>query len=121
MMIGFHNAHPTIGRPTFWHEDVTWYGADGPVDFSHESRRLAYFLRGASVDNDDLYVMINGHWEDHDFTVLEGCPSEWWHVLDTARPTPEDIAEPGSESKLESASYLVRARSVVVLRRARLR
>jgi isoamylase len=121
LMIAFRKAHPSIGRPTFWHEDVTWYGADGPVDFSHESRRLAYFLRGASVDNDDLYVMINGHWEDHDFTVLEGCPSEWWHVLDTARPTPEDIAEPGSESKLESASYLVRARSVVVLRRARLR
>ena len=28
---------------------------------------------------------------------------------------PEDILEPGNESKLETASYIVRSRSVVVL------
>ena len=71
-MIAFRKSHPSIGRPTFWREDVTWYGADGPVDLGHESRCLAYLLRGASVGDDDLYVMINGHWEDRDFTVPEG-------------------------------------------------
>ena len=32
LMIAFRKSHPCIGRPTFWREDVTWYGADGPVD-----------------------------------------------------------------------------------------
>ena len=77
-------------------------------------------LRGASVGDDDLYVMINGHWEDHSFTVAEGQASHWRRVVDTARPSPDDIVEPEDEPTLETASYLVGARSVVVLRRARI-
>ena len=69
LMIAFRKSHACIGRPTFWREDVSWHGPDGPVDLGHESRCLAYALRGASVGDDDLYVMINGHWEDHAFTV----------------------------------------------------
>jgi glycogen operon protein len=64
--------------------------------------------------------MVNGHWEDHRFTVFEGGgPSTWQRVVDTSRPSPEDIVEPGTEPVLEAASYMVRARSVVVLRRER--
>jgi glycogen operon protein len=91
-----------------------WAGGPGS-----ESRCVAYALRGASVGDDDLYVMINGHWEDRSFKVQEGQPSEWRRVVDTAEPSPNDILEPGKESKLESASYTVRSRSVVVLRRQR--
>ena len=117
LMIAFRKSHPCIGRPTFWREDVSWYGADGPVDFGHESRCLAYLLRGASVGDGDLYVMINGHWEDRSFTVSQGQASQWRRAVDTARPSPEDIVEPGREPALTTASYPVRARSVVVLHR----
>jgi glycogen operon protein len=117
LMIAFRKSHQSIGRPTFWREDVSWYGATGPVDFGHESRCLAYVLRGASVGDGDLYVMINGHWEDHRFTVFEGEASTWQRVVDTARPSPEDIVEPRTGPALETASYTVRARSVVVLLR----
>ena len=117
LMIEFRKKHPSIGRPTFWREDVTWHGPDGPADWTHESRCLAYFLRGASFDDDDLYVMINAHWENHDFNVLEGQPGEWRRVVDTAQPGPQDILEPGTEQRLDAARYPVRARSVVCLRR----
>jgi len=117
LMIAFRKAHPSIGRLTFWRGDVTWHGPGGPVDLGAESRCLAYFLDGESVGDDDLYVMINSHWEDRTFTVPEESPSAWRRVVDTAKPSPEDIVEPGKEPKLESASYLVRARSVVVLRK----
>jgi glycogen operon protein len=119
LMIAFRKAHPSIGRPIFWREDVKWFGPGGPVDLGAESRCLAYFLDGASIGDDDLYVMINGHWEDQNFTVQTGQSSEWRRVVDTARPSPEDIVEPGEEPRLESASYPVRARSVVVLRKER--
>ena len=118
LMIAFRKAHPSIGRLTFWRQDVKWFGADGAVDLGTESRALAYLLDGASVSDDDLYVMINGHWEDRTFTVQEGAPFAWRRVVDTAQPGPDDIVEPGQEPRLESASYPVRARSVVVLRRA---
>jgi glycogen operon protein len=117
LMIAFRKSHPCIGRPTFWREDISWHGVDGPVDLGHESRCFAYLLRGASVGDGDLYVMINGHWEDHSFTVAGGQTSEWRRVVDTARASPGDIVEQGNEPTLETASYTVRARSVVVLRR----
>jgi hypothetical protein len=47
----------------------------------------------------------------------EGQSTEWRRVVDTAQPSPEDIVEPGNEPPLLTASYTVRARSVVVLRR----
>jgi isoamylase len=117
LMIAFRKAHPSIGRATFWREDVKWFGPDGPVDFGPESRCLAYHLLGEPVGDDDLYVMINAHWEDHDFTVQAGKHSDWRRVVDTAKPSPQDIVEPGTETKLESAKYKVKARSLVVLRR----
>ena len=117
LMIAFRKAHPSIGRATFWREDVRWHGADGPVDLGDESRCLAYFLDGKSAGDDDLYVMINGGWDDRKFTVQEGDPSAWRRVVDTAKPSPEDIVEPGKEPRLDSADYLMRARSVVLLRK----
>ncbi|HUL50968.1 MAG TPA: isoamylase [Candidatus Nitrosotalea sp.] len=119
LMIAFRKAHPSIGRHTFWREDVTWYGTRGQADIGSESRHLAFHLSGAPVDDDDLYVMINGHWENHSFAVQAGNPAEWLRVVDTARPGPDDIVEPGRESKLKAAHYQVSARSVVVLRSPR--
>jgi isoamylase len=119
LMIAFRKAHPSIGRDTFWREDVTWYGADGPVDLGNESRCLAYFLNGESVHDDDLYVMINGQSADRTFSVQESAQFPWRRVVDTTKPSPEDIVEPGEEPILTTREYLLRARSVVVLRRER--
>jgi glycogen operon protein len=90
------------------------------VDLGAESRCVAYLLNGASAGDGDLYVMMNAHWNDRDFTVPGEQARPWRRVVDTSRPSPEDIVEPGSDPRLEAASYLVRARSVVVLRRERL-
>ena len=119
LMIAFRKSHACIGQPTFWREAVSWYGTDGPVDLGNDSRCLAYALRGGSIGGDDLYVMINGHWEDHSFRVSEGLAAEWRRVVDTARPCPDDIVEPEHQPTLMTSSYRVRARSIVVLRRER--
>jgi glycogen operon protein len=119
LMIEFRKSHPSIGRPVYWREDVTWYGVNGQADIGSESRCLAYHLRGAAFEDDDLYVMINGHSDDQNFAVQAGRPSAWLRVVDTAKAMPEDITEPGKEPKVGSASYAVKARSVVVLRKAR--
>jgi glycogen operon protein len=118
-MIALRKAHPSIGRSRFWREDVRWYGSGGPPDLNYHSHTLAYFLNGASQGDDDLYVMINAYWGDLVFAVQEGRPEEWLRVVDTSLPSPEDIAEPGQETRLTRLDYLVKARSVVVLRRQR--
>ncbi|HEX7862252.1 MAG TPA: isoamylase [Verrucomicrobiae bacterium] len=116
-MIQFRKSHPSIGRSTFWREDVKWYGPDGPVDFGPESRALAYILRGASVGDDDLYVMINAHWDDREFKFQAGQKGEWSRVIDTFQPSPEDVFTEGNEPVLRSNSYLLHSRSIAVFRR----
>jgi isoamylase len=117
LMIAFRKAHPSIGRGRYWREDVQWYGTAGAVDFSPDSRSLAYFLRGSGLKDKDLYVMINAHWEDLVFTIQEGRADEWRRVVDTSLASPDDIAEPGKGTPFFSLQRLVKARSIVVLER----
>ncbi|MDW8231418.1 MAG: isoamylase [Roseiflexaceae bacterium] len=115
-LIAFRKAHPSIHRSRFWRDDVHWYGVNGPPDTSYNSHAVAYCLRGVSVGDCDLYVMINGYWKDLVFTIQEQAPGGWWRVIDTARPSPDDIREPGQEVQVCQPYYVVSARSIVVLR-----
>lgn len=114
-MIAFRKAHRSLGRSRFWREDVHWYGVGPDVDLSHDSHSLAFFLSGASQQDDDLYVMINAYWEALRFTVQEGQVSDWRRVIDTSLPGPDDFRESGQEQALQSMTYNLRPRSIVVL------
>lgn len=120
MVVAFRKAHPSIGRSRFWRDDVRWHGVGAAPDLSHDSRALAYCLLGASQGDDDLYVMVNAWQEPLAFVLQEGEPGEWRRVIDTSRASPDDVREPGDEAPVESRSYLVAARSAVVLVRARI-
>jgi isoamylase len=119
MMIAFRKAHPSLSRSRFWRDDVRWYGVGPSVDMSWDSHSLAFSLHGASQKDDDLYVMINAHQEDVHFFIQEGRPEEWRRVIDTALDSRDDFCEPGREVQLAFGSYTVKARSIVVLIRAR--
>jgi isoamylase len=118
-MIAFRKAHPSIGRSRFWREDVRWYGLGPEVDWGESSMQVAYCLHGESQADCDLYVMVNAGADDVLFTVQEGTASEWRRVVDTGRPSPDDIVGEGEAPKLESLLHGVRSRSVVVLVRDR--
>jgi glycogen operon protein len=110
-MIAFRKARPSIARSSYWRDDVSWYGANGPVDFAPESRSVAYCLRGAS----DLYVMINAWWQPIHFHIQERAAGDWRRVVDTSSASPDDITETDHEWPLDSLDYEVAPRSVVVL------
>jgi glycogen operon protein len=118
-MIAFRKAHPSIARSHYWRSDVRWYGIGPLVDLSWESRSLAYMLDGASVHDDDLYVMINTWWEPLDFVVQEGRAQQWRRVVDTSLQSPQDIADRGLEAAIPSLTCRVQPRSIVVLIRRR--
>jgi glycogen operon protein len=111
-MIAFRKAHPSLCRSRFWREDVRWYGTGPTVDMGHESRTLAVYLSGASQQDNDLYLMVNGSDSNVTFQVQEGRPGEWRIVFDTGLASPDDFRDPGDCSCVRSASYVVRARSV---------
>ena len=115
LAIGFRKAHPSLGRSRFWRDDVRWYGVGPQPDLSPSSRSLAFYLRGVSEGDQDLYVMVNAHWAPLVFTIQEGPAARWAVVIDTSRDPPDDFCEPGGEVPVVSPTYRVEPRSVVVL------
>ena len=118
-MIAFRKSHPSIGRSRFWRDDIHWYGPAREVDMSNESRTLAWCLHGRSVEDDDIYVMINSGTGPIDFGIYEGVVGEWKRVVDTSLPSPQDFCEACAQTAIPEAHYAVSERSVVVLLRSR--
>jgi isoamylase len=118
-MIAFRKAHPSLGRSRFWRHDVRWHGVGDAPDLSVPSRSLAWYLDGASQQDDDIYVMVNAFWEPLTFVVQDGQPGEWRRVVDTSLASPDDFSETGEEPHLEGMSYLVGPRSIAVFVRPR--
>jgi glycogen operon protein len=114
-MIAFRKAHPSLCRSRFWRDDVLWLGAAAQVDQSSESHVLAFYLRGESQDDLDLYVMLNSGCQDITFRLQKGDVDTWRRVIDTSLACPDDIVEPGSEARIQSTVYVVKGRSIVVL------
>jgi isoamylase len=113
-MIAFRRAHPSPSRSRFWREDVV--GTAQPARQIGPS--LAFCVRRQSQKDQDIYVMINASWEDLNFTV-QGKAGEWLCAADRALASPADFCDAGHEKKVNSLNYNVKARSVVVLLRAR--
>lgn len=116
-MIAFRKEHPILSPGRFWRSQVTWFGTRGDVDRGDASHALAFYLNGAALDDDDLYVMINTWWEALPFHIEAGAPGDWSRVVDTSAVPPEDFFEPTQRVPLSGLDYLVQPRSVVVLLR----
>jgi isoamylase len=115
-MIAFRKEHRSIARSQYWRDDIHWYGATSKdVDFSAKGQTLAYCLRGEFLNDDDIYVMVNGSAESVRFRIQEGRVRAWLLVADTGLPSPHDFIESGKRRRLGSLQYSVGARSVVVL------
>ncbi|HWS95646.1 MAG TPA: hypothetical protein VN620_04100 [Candidatus Methylomirabilis sp.] len=71
-------------------------------------------LAGFNGDS-DLHVMFNMFWESLEFELPVVPGRRWCVALDTAPPSPHDIADPGSEQDVSGNMHPVQARSVVVL------
>ena len=116
-MMAFRKMHPSVSRSAFWRDDVKWYGVGKNVDLSYESRSLAYCLHGSSMNDSDLYVMINAYWLPLEFNIQEGAAGDWKQIVDTHQESPADFCDSETIPSLASLAYSVRPRSLVVLLR----
>ena len=80
------------------------------------SRVLAFTLAGVDPLEPDLHVMMNMDDAPHDFAVPADDDDRSWLVFaDTAKPSPDDIAEPGQGKPFEGERCTVEGRSIVIL------
>ena len=90
------------------------FGADQP-DWDPGSRLLAFTLGGEDPLEPDLHVMMNMDDKTHEFAVPTERGRGWASFADTAKASPDDIAEPGKERPFEDERYAVEGRSIVIL------
>ena len=123
LMIAFRKRCPMLRRDTFAIDaetgfHVTWHGTKRmSADWGPESRSVAMQWTQTHKDGtrDDLHFIAHAHWEDANFELPDIRPRKWLRLVDTALPSPQDIADEGQEYLLLSQdSYAVKARSVVI-------
>jgi isoamylase len=54
-------------------------------------------------------------WNPHEFEIPLVTGRKWFKAIDTAKNAPADIADPGRELAIESATCQVERRSIAVL------
>jgi isoamylase len=123
-MIRFRKMHAAVRRDQFFNgavnerglKDVSWHGTklNSPGWDDASARALAMTLAGFGGDS-DLHAMFNMFWESLDFELPVVPGRRWCLAVDTAQPSPYDIADPGSEPDVLGNTHRVEARSVVVL------
>jgi glycogen operon protein len=124
LMIALRKRFSTLHRPTFYDgrvnerglPDVAWHGCRlGEPGWDDPASQVLSFTLAGSGDEPDLHVILNMHENPLDFELPAVAGREWCRAVDTARPSPDDIAEPGLEQPCDAPSYRAEARSVVVL------
>jgi glycogen operon protein len=130
--IAFRRAHPVLRNRTHLrnqdyvgsgYPDISWHGVRAwHPDWSGYNLTLAFMLCGKHAHNgrtqdNNIYVVMNMHWEAHQFEIPQLPQDVQWHVFaNTSATPPEDIWEPGREPRLtDQQQFLVGPRSVVIL------
>jgi isoamylase len=123
-MIDFRKRHANLRRSRFFTgqangrglHDISWHGTrlSSPGWNDPNARALAFTLAGLG-EQEDIHAMLNMHWDGLDFEIPVVPGRRWYLAVDTAEPSPRDIAEPGTEELVTGGSIHVQGRSVVVL------
>jgi isoamylase len=129
LLIAFRRAHPVLRRTAFLtgrgnqrspRPDVTWHGTNlGEPEWGTGAQTIAMHLAGEHAPEPDCDVYLAANASGLDATFELPAPPQgtrWARAIDTAAPSPGDIADPGKEPVLaDQTRALVRARSCVVL------
>jgi isoamylase len=136
-LIAVRDRHPSLGRPRFFQgrrirgspvEDLAWFRPDGEPMTDEEweegwARAIAMRLGGnalTEVDregnrlvDDDLFLLLNGHYEPVDFCLPPEGNDQWTVVVDTA----SGEVDGGERMVTAGETFEVPARSLLLLRR----
>ena len=121
-LVAFCRGLRLLGEDRYWaatsperQGDISWHGvARGRPDWSPRSRALAFTLHH-EAGGELVHVMANSGAQALAFELPPAPPGRpWRQVLDTARPSPADIGEPGAYPAVEGGSLRVAPHAVVV-------
>ncbi|MDJ0696793.1 glycogen debranching protein GlgX [Mastigocoleus sp. MO_188.B34] len=95
---------------------IIWHGIYlGEPDWGKDSHALAFSLNHPAT-GEHLHVMLNAYWQPLNFELPPlKVGNYWYRIVDTSCTAPDDFSDPETAVKIDGESYLVTARSSVVL------
>jgi len=132
-LVAFRLRHPAFRRPEFFTgkdgdynaiPDIVWYDEVGKSpDWARIERLIAWRIDGSRADiiadrDDNDFCVICNAWPGSRVFEIHPAPlgKLWARVIDTALPSPYDLAAPGGEEILDPQStYRLEGRSLVLL------
>jgi glycogen operon protein len=131
-VIALRTAHPVFRRTTFFtgldlnenqFNDIHWYGSHGQdAAWDPTDQYLMCTIEGskeetgAHEDDVDVLMMFNSNVEARLFELVPAPHQGKWHrIVDTSRPSPDDICREDKAVEIESNTYEVKPRSMVVM------
>ena len=116
----FRGRYFTGESNKFGLSDISWHGTqlNNPGWDNSEARCLAMTLGDTAEDTDqthNVHVMFNMFWDAIEFEIPQISGLAWYRSIDTALPSPQDIASPDQQVAVQGNSYLVTGRSIVTL------
>ena len=125
-MIALRRRHASLTANRFYQgkvipargiADIAWHGTrlQQPPWGDAGARVLAFTIAGLDADEVDVHAVLNMSEEGLEAEIPE-LPGRAWHIaVDTARAPPQDIVAPARQVRIDTRSYQVSPRSVVVL------
>ncbi len=123
-MIALRRRHPSLRRTRFIQEKpsdgdvpgIVWYGDTlAPPDWDDpESRVLCFTVSGMQPDEPALHVMINVSDETRSLPLPPLAERDWCRIVDTSRPSPDDLIEPDAADVLAEATFELPPHAVAV-------
>ncbi len=96
--------------------DIAWHGCRlYSPGFNDPNSAVLAFTLGGHDGGTDLHAMLNMEDQPLEFDIPKLVGRRWFRCVDTALPSPRDVAAPGEEVVVFGANYHVEAGSVVVL------
>jgi isoamylase len=131
-LIAFRKVNPALRQPEFLtsqdclgsgYPDISWHGTQPwKPDWGSSSRTIAFMLcgrHGAAAGGPPHFIYCAFNMFDQPLAFIPPVlpkGMKWFRFADTARDTPDDIVEPGSEIPLDHSKELtLRDRSAVIL------
>jgi len=129
-MIQFRKDHPALRRQHFFEGkdragnnllDITWHGIElNQPDWGEDSHVIAFMIdgakgeTGAEKDDNNLYLAINGHWNEHHFQLPPNQKGKKWYVSVNTGLKKSHFTK-GFEKSLGKQTLRVHPRSIVIL------
>jgi glycogen operon protein len=96
--------------------DVAWHGTQlNKPGWNDPNARCLAYTRGGFGLQPDLHTVLNMYWDALDFELPIVPGRRWRRLVDTARPSPEDIVEDVRQAPIEGNRVRVEGRSVLIL------